>query len=410
MKLVEATWNHVIVAAQSGGITETAISRELDSYCALVHTRNKRCSNVELGSHPLEPMQHGISHHIREGKSMDGNKRVTMARLMHGFVATSHVFSNPQRKKHCEMYELALECREKMLRPVRRVHLQGVQTILDQLDGRLIAYIGDFSASTCCSEKHHQYRHYAHHRLQTGSSALEMAFEHTYSVGFKKQIHFTNKSTVTKSEQAATKNWFRTGVKRLSLHAGMRVNDHGRNPPPTSRTAQLVHMTQFDAHVWPDADTERVLKAKAASLNLQFAATSMRITLLNRQLPKGRVDRCVMALLRAEHNGKRQWVDDVRVRYDGADGPCIGFGRCCGFFMDQEEECYVGVQWYRARGCAAARLLMLELLPSYDYVPAGSIRNGALLLPFAVQPQAGRPSKYWILQSHREATERYPVY
>ena len=92
----------------------------------------------------------------------------------------------------------------------------------------------------------------------------------------------------------------------------MRVNDHGRNPPPTSRTAQLVNMTQFDAHAWPDADTERVLKAKAASLNLQFAATSMRITLLNRQLPKGRAGRCVIALLRAEHNGKRQWVDDAR--------------------------------------------------------------------------------------------------
>jgi hypothetical protein len=156
-------------------------------------------------------------------------------------------------------------------------------------------------------------------------------------------------------------------------------------------------MAQFDAHAWPDADAERILKAKAASLNLQFAATSMRITLLNRQLPKGRVDRCVMALLRAEHNGKRQWVDDMGVRCAGADGPCIGFGKCCGFFMDQEEECHVGMQWHRARGCTAARLMKLELLPSYDYVPAGSIRNGALLLPFAVQPQAGRPSEHWIL-------------
>ena len=341
---------------------------------------------------------------------MDGNKWITMARLMHGFVATSPIFTNSQRKKHCEMYDLALQVREKMLRPLRRDDLNEVQKIIDEFDARLIAYMRVFSKSKCCSEKHHQYRHYAHHRLQTGSSALEMAFEHTYSVGFKKQIHFTNKSTVTKSEQAAKKNWFRTGIRRLSLHAGLRDNAHRYEPPPTFRVAELVHMTQFDNHVWPDSDCERVLKAKAVTMNLQYSASSMRLTLLNRQLPKGRVDRRVLVLLRAEYAGKRQWVDDVRVRYAGDNGSCIGYGKCCGFFMDNDGEFHVGVQWYRARWSEVARMLKLDILPSYDYVPAGSIRNGALLLPLATSRQAGGRNEYWVVQSHREASERYPVF
>ena len=110
-------------------------------------------------------------------------------------------------------------------------------------------------------------------------------------------------------------------------------NAHGYEPPPTFRVAELVHMTQFDNHVWPDSDCERVLKAKAVTMNLQYSASSMRLTLLNRQLPKGRVDRRVLVLLRAEYAGKRQWVGDVRVRYAGANGSCIGYGKCCGFFL-----------------------------------------------------------------------------
>ena len=75
----------------------------------------------------------------------------------------------------------------------------------------------EFSPSKCQSEKHHQFRHYAHHRTQLGSSALEMAFKHTHAVGFKKQVQCTNKSTTTKSEQAMLTG---TGPTPLQMASG----------------------------------------------------------------------------------------------------------------------------------------------------------------------------------------------
>jgi hypothetical protein len=103
MKLVFATLSHVVKAAVSHGITETAACRMLDKYCSEVYTNKPHNTNVELGSHALLPMPHGISGFILSHKTLDGNKRITMARLMHGFVASTTLLSPAQRRKHCLM-------------------------------------------------------------------------------------------------------------------------------------------------------------------------------------------------------------------------------------------------------------------------------------------------------------------
>ena len=414
MKLVEASMLYLVKLGHAAGRSETAVCREVDAYCSLVHTVKKRCSNVELGSHPLEPMPHGIAHHILTGKSLDGNKRLTLARLMHGFLATTDLLNPQQRRVHCAMYESAFECREMMLRPVSKDELQYLQGRLNDFDGRLIQYMLEFSPSNCNSEKHHQFRHYAHLRTQLGASALEMAFEHTYAVGFKKQVQYTNKSTTTKCEQTATKHWFRNGIRRLTLALKLRDSAHDNNPPPTTRVVELAHLTPFASFTWPDARAREGLQAKAAALEppLTFAATSMKITLLNRQFYKSHPRRGVMSVLRAETAGKKVWVDDVRVRYNTDDGPLIGYGKCCGFFMDADETCHAGIQWYRTVGSSSrvnqtTKMVKVELMDSFDYVPAGSIRNGAFLIPLATEPTIGYPKQFWVIQSHREANEGF---
>jgi len=412
MKLVAASMLCLVKHGQAAGRNETAVSREIDACCSLVHTVKKRCSNVELGSHPLEPMPYGIAHHILTGKSLDGNKRLTLARLMHGFLATTDLLNPQQRRMHCAMYESAFECREMMLRPVSKDELQYLQGRINDFDGRLIKYMMEFSPSKCQSEKHHQFRHYAHHRTQLGSSALEMAFKHTHAVGFKKQVQYTNKSTTTKSEQTATKHWFRNGIRRLTLALKLRDSAHDKNLPPTTRVVELAHLNPVASFVWPDARVRSGLLAKAAVLDppLTFAATSMKITLLNRQLYKSHPGRGVMSVLRAETAGKRTWVDDVRVQHSSGDGPLIGYGKCCGFFMDASENCHVGIQWYRTVGSSSrvnqtTKMMKVELMDSFDFVPAGSIRNGAFLIPLATEPAIGHPLQFWVIQSHREATE-----
>jgi hypothetical protein len=414
MKLVAATMAHLVKQAIGAGQTETSIARELDAYCGLVHRTKKRCSNVELGSHPLTPMPHGISDHVLNGKSMDGNKRMSIARLMHGFVATTNLFTPQMRTKHCEMYELAFQCREDMYRPVHRGDLQAIQKRIDNFDDRLIKYMVEFSPSKCCSEKHHQYRHYAHHRLQLGCTAFEMAFEHTYAVGFKKQVLFTNKSALSKSEQTATKHYFRTGLRRLTSALKIRTPVHTNVPAPTSRVVELAHLKPFEAFPWPDDKSKLWLKRKAATVAtpLTHAATSMRMTIVNRQHAKGSNLRLTTELLRAECGGERVWVDDLRVHYNDAvtRRRKIGFGKAIGFFMDAADAFHVGIQWYKIVGRqsinATTRMTKVELIEdSYDFVPAGSIRNGALLMPLATPPLVGHPQQYHVIQSHREAVE-----
>ena len=225
-------------------------------------------------------------------------------------------------------------------------------------------------------------------------------------------MQFTNKSTTTKSEQTATKHWFRNGVRRLTLALELRNSLHDLTPPPTSRIAELAHLTPFDYFVWPNARTGQIMKGKATLLKypLAYAATSMKITLKNRQFNRNHPGRGVMKTLRAETTGKRIWVDDVRVLYDDAAGQKIGHGKCCGFFMDEADNFFVGIQWYKTIGNLnrvnqSTKMMKVELMDSFEYVPAGSIRNGAFLMPLATEPAIGHPPQFWVLQSHRETTE-----
>ena len=46
----------------------------------------------------------------------------------------------------------------------------------------------------------------------------------------------------------------------------------------------------------------------------------------------------------------------------------------------------------------------VEFIESYQYVPVGSILNGALIVPLAIAPQLGHNEQFWVVQSHREGT------
>ena len=68
---------------------------------------------------------------------------------------------------------------------------------------------------------------------------------------------------------------------------------------------------------------------------------------------------------------------------------------------------YVAIQWYQICGRVpvqrVTRMTKVELIDSYQYVPVGSILNGALIVPLATPPALGCPQQWWVLQSHREA-------
>ena len=411
MKLVSATLNHLISAAATAGQSSPSLCREIDAFCSAVCTLNKRCSNVELGAHPLVPMPYGITAHVINGKTLDGNKRLTLARLMHMFVASSTLFSPAVKKKHCALYTLVFRCREMMLSPTRRDQLEDAQTLLDEMDEGLIKYSVEYSASNCCSEKHHQWRHYSFHRSQIGATALEMSFEHAYAVGFKKLIGFTNKSTVSKSEQTAKKFWQRRGLWRLAGALGLRPLAH-ETPTCSPKIVELTKLSPVSDHVWPDARSARVLRAAIAAMDppITCASTSVRLALVNRQLPSCYGDkRLVLRTLRSEFTGKQRWVDDVRIKYDNNGATCYGFAKCLGFFMDAAECVHIAVQWYDVKSRnmvdAAAGMTKVELSDTFDLVPAGSIRNGCLLAPLAKPPAVGCPQQFWVLQSQRELGE-----
>ncbi len=84
------------------------------------------------------------------------------------------------------------------------------------------------------------------------------------------------------------------------------------------------------------------------------------------------------------------------------------FGRCIVFFEDANDQLFIGVRWYEAADegdsliDAIVHLAKLKLSPanntrSYGIMPAGSIRNGALILK--------TNDHYWALQSPREDAE-----
>ena len=80
------------------------------------------------------------------------------------------------------------------------------------------------------------------------------------------------------------------------------------------------------------------------------------------------------------------------------------------FFMDAADAFHVGMQWYKVVGRqtinATTRMTKVELIEdSHDFLPAGSIRNGAALMSLATPPLVGHPQQHHVTQSHREAVE-----
>jgi hypothetical protein len=107
------------------------------------------------------------------------------------------------------------------------------------------------------------------------------------------------------------------------------------------------------------------------------------------------------------HFSKDPWVDNIRLHYrDGDDKPRVGFGKCVGFFGDASGNYHVAIQWFKICGRLPldriARMTKVELTELYDFVPVGSILNGALMVPLATEPLPGYPHQWWVIQSHRE--------
>ena len=77
------------------------------------------------------------------------------------------------------------------------------------------------------------------------------------------------------------------------------------------------------------------------------------------------------------------------------------------FFGDATKNNYVAIQWYKICGRVpiqrVSRMTKVELMESYQYVPVGSILNGALIVPLDTPPAPGCPQQWWVIQSQREA-------
>ena len=410
MKLAETCLQYIIEKASSVGINATQACRDVDAYCAKVYVAQPRNSNIEIGGMALLPMPHGITAHLLVGKSLDGHARCTVARLLQMYVASSDLFNDEQKRAHCCMFDEVWRCRELMTWPLHRCRLVEVQALLNDMDRNLIRYMLPSSPSGCMSAKHHQWAHYCLHRQSTGCSAKEYAFERSYAVGHKKQVQFTNKSK-TKAVQTSAKHWFRNGVHRLAIH--LQIDDKEEVRGPVIRTDELVNPTSLDKYIWT-SDAVRMSMVREANamhpaLVLTRASTTLNVTLKNRMTIPGKPERLVPVILRAQHSGKIQWVDNIKVQYrDDNDNPAVGFGQCLGFFGDAADYKYVAIQWYKIVGRQpiqrVSRMTKVELIESYQYVPVGSILNGALIVPINTVPQPGFSQQFWVIQSHREGT------
>ena len=409
MKVPETTLNYIIARAASNNISATKACRDVDAYCAKVYVANARNSNIEIGSMALLPLPHGITSHILVGKSLDGNVRASVARLMHMYVATCDMFNAYEQQQHCKMYEIVWRCREMMWWPLHRCRLDEVQALLLDMDQNLVKYMLPYSKSGCQSEKHHQWAHYCFHRKNTGCTAKEYAFERSYAVGHKKQIQFTNRAK-TKALQTSAKHWFRNGVHRLAVH--LQIHEPCEDELPAFRTDHLPRAVPAANFRWTSPAIKRTMETKANAMNpplvLVMASTTLHVTLKNRLTQPGKKGRLVPVVFRAEYFGKQRWVDDIRVQYRDDDNvPAVGFARCLGFFADVEGSNYVGIQWYKICGRQSlqriARMTKVELMESYQYVPVGSILNGALIVPTAIDPAPGYTQQCWVIQSHRES-------
>jgi hypothetical protein len=288
--------------------------------------------------------------------------------------------------------------------------LNEVQEDIDEMDRNLIAYMMPFSKSGCKSEKHHQWAHYSYHRMSTGCAAKEYAFERSYAVGHKKQVQFTNKSK-TKALQTSAKHWFRNGVHRLAVHVG--IHDPGDDVVVEYRTDHLENPKCPDDFKWTSERVGVIMRNKAAAMEpplvLTRASTSLSVTLKNRMTVPGKPGRLASVVFRANHGTKHPWVDNIRIQYNDDDNAsCIGFAKCLGFFSDTVGENHVAIQWYKICGRLplqrVARMCKVELMDNYQYVPVGSILNGALIVPLAIDPLPGYPPQFWVVQGHREGT------
>jgi hypothetical protein len=265
-----------------------------------------------------------------------------------------------------------------------------------------------FSKSKCQSEKHHQWSHYCFHRKQSGCAAKEYAFERSYAVGHKKQVQFTNKSQ-SKALQTSAKHWFRNGVHRLAVH--LNVHDRADVPAksPEYRTDHLENPGNLADFKWTSERVRRILVRTASYMDppLTRASATLHVTLKNRMTLPGKPGRLCPVILRANHFAKHPWVDNIRVQYRDEDEVSrVGFGKCLGFFGDSANNNHVAIQWYKICGRMpldrVARMCKVELMDTYQFVPVGSILNGALIVPTNTSPAPGYPQQCWVIQSHRE--------
>ena len=159
--------------------------------------------------------------------------------------------------------------------PLHVSNLDAVQEQLNEMDRNLVTYMLPWSRSGCRSEKHHQWAHYCHHRLQTGCAAKEYAFERSYAVGHKKQVQFTNKSK-TKALQTSSKHWFRTGVQRLARYLGSR-HQETTLAPTADALEGVVTMHDFK---WTSPQLRILMLDKAAAMEpgLIRAAPTLHVT------------------------------------------------------------------------------------------------------------------------------------
>jgi hypothetical protein len=145
-------------------------------------------------------------------------------------------------------------------------------------------------------------------------------------------------------------------------------------------------------------------------------ASQMTLTVENRQEPEHTGKRLVKLILRAlpKYQGKPAF-DNIKVLVEEDEGTKFYFGRCLLFFKDNSGCVFVAIRWYTnavPNGNAVdptVGLVRLKLAPlnnvtranihgSVSILPAGSIHNGALVIPF--------DTEYFALQSSTEL-DRY---
>ena len=309
-------------------------------------------------------------------------------------------------KRHGHLYEV----REQMMWPIHRSNLLAAQKRLNEFDALLVQYLREFSKSQCKSPKHHQWSHYAQHRLQTGCSAMEMAFEKSYAVGHKKHVAHTNKA-LPRAAQTATKHHFRNACRRLASHVGLPMRHPTTVHPHHAGASEMEGpFTSLENHKWETPRAAQVMAVKGAAMRprLLRASTAMAVNVVNRLARPHSALRHRNLYLRAAHAVENPVVDTVKMQHAAEAGAAVmGFGRCLGFFVDTDDHTFVAVQWYKICGRSAmggvSGMTKVELVDTFDFMPTSSVINGTLLMPlYSDAAVLGRPKQFWALQSHRE--------